>query len=98
MFSPISRFKVSDLSMSPTLKDGDYVLTSQIPYKIRGPNVNDIVVIKIDNKYLIKRIARILNNGSYFVLGDNQKASKDSRHFGPIKREQIVGKVILTIK
>lgn len=30
---------------------------------------------------------------SYFVLGDNRGNSNDSRYFGPIKREEIIGRV-----
>ena len=36
-----------------------------------------------------------LNPDEYFVLGDNRGASLDSRSFGPIKSEHIVGKVWL---
>lgn len=35
-----------------------------------------------------------LNPGEYYVLGDNRKISKDSRYFGPIRENQIVGKAI----
>ena len=31
-------------------------------------------------------------SGSYFVMGDNRTDSGDSREFGPIKREQFVGR------
>lgn len=34
-----------------------------------------------------------LGKNKYFVLGDNRANSKDSRTFGPINKEQIIGKV-----
>lgn len=35
----------------------------------------------------------VLGTDEYFVLGDNREASSDSRRWGPLKREFIVGKV-----
>lgn len=32
-----------------------------------------------------------LKNDEYFVLGDNRAVSRDSRIFGPVKKEQIMG-------
>ncbi len=32
--------------------------------------------------------------GAYVVLGDNQTASRDSRHFGPVPESSIVGRVV----
>ena len=36
-----------------------------------------------------------LGPGQYFVLGDNRNNSSDSRYFGPIERNSIIGKVEL---
>jgi len=36
-----------------------------------------------------------LDEDHYYVLGDNRLASSDSRFFGPITRESIVGRVVL---
>jgi signal peptidase I len=36
-----------------------------------------------------------LGSDEYFVLGDNRPYSYDSRYFGPIKRNTIIGKVAL---
>jgi signal peptidase I len=35
-----------------------------------------------------------LGPDEYFVLGDNSAESTDSRHFGPVSREAIQGKVM----
>lgn len=37
---------------------------------------------------------RRLGPGDYFVAGDNRLHSRDSRHYGPVRRRAIVGKVV----
>lgn len=37
---------------------------------------------------------RVVPAGFFFVLGSNRDASMDSRHFGPVPRERVLGKVI----
>ena len=58
----------------------------------KTPHVGDIFSFKRDNKLLIKRVAIVNGNGVYF-LGDNKKNSKDSRSFGYVKKDKLVGKV-----
>jgi signal peptidase I len=37
----------------------------------------------------------ILGEDEYYVLGDNRPASSDSRVFGPLKKNAVIGKVLL---
>lgn len=77
----------------PTLNPNDKVLVSSIPYYISPPKVGDIVVIKFEKKFLIKKISKI-KNGRYLVEGENKN---DSLKIGKIERSDIVGKVIRKI-
>jgi len=45
------------------------------------------------DKLIIKRIDHFSKQG-YFLLGDNKNKSTDSRHFGVIKKQDIVGKIL----
>jgi len=55
----------------------------------------------LDENYLPKDLKTLgslkisLDNNEYFVLGDNRTASLDSRRFGVITKEKIIGKVYL---
>ncbi len=81
--------------MNPTLKEGQEVIT----FNWGKPKVGDMVVIKKDGIEMVKRIQmssdplREASRGT-FVQGDNKKESTDSRHFGPVDKSQIVGKVV----
>jgi phage repressor protein C with HTH and peptisase S24 domain len=76
--------------MLPTLKEGQDVL---VWYWFLNPKEGDIVVIRVNGKEMVKRIKKIRKR-DVIVMGDNKEKSTDSRDFGPIKKAQIVGKVI----
>lgn len=90
---PFSKFKISGHSMEPLIKNGNTVFATNILYLFTYPKVNDIIIFEKNKKYFVKRISKIENN-KYFVTGDNKKDSLDSRKFGNILRNQILGKVI----
>jgi signal peptidase I len=46
------------------------------------------------NHYTSGKIEVNLGPDEYFVLGDNREVSYDSRKWGPVKREKIVGRVV----
>ena len=81
--------------MEPTLKDGEVVLVNRLSYLYQSPQKGDIVACKNpnDGKILIKRIDRV-EESKYFVVGDNAKDSRDSRGFGMIDKNKIIGKVM----
>ena len=91
-FFPILKFKVKEKSMTPFLNPGDEVIT----WKYSKPKIGDVTVFKKNNKFYIKRVKKN-ENGKYFVLGDNEKESIDSRKFGWIDKKDIIGKVIYKI-
>ncbi len=88
------RFRVKDRSMEPAVREGDQVLVNRWAYLLKPPAVGDLVVLKHprENRYLLKRIAGSGRDG-YRVQGDSAEYSLDSREFGPVPRELIVGKV-----
>lgn len=79
--------------MLPTLVEGQDVLSFNWAYFGRRPKAGDIVVIKVDGMEMVKRIQKV-NDRHIFVVGDNKEESTDSRNFGEIGMENIIGKVI----
>lgn len=87
---PLQRFTVYGNSMLPTVKSGQDVLIWCWFYQ---PKAGDMVVIKKNDKEMIKRIQNV-HDREVFVQGDNKEESTDSRSFGAIDRSEIIGKVM----
>lgn len=127
----VSPIRVNGASMNPTLNDKDIMLLDEISYRFSDIERFDIVVVKEEDEYLIKRVIGLpgetveykndklyidgkyvkedfkhketfdfsttLGKDEYFIMGDNRTNSTDSRVFGPISRDKIMGKTSLTI-
>ena len=90
------RFRVNGASMAPLLKAGDEVLVDPGAYRRAGPRPGDIVVTRHPYRSdlsMVKRVARVLENGHCHLEGDNPSESTDSRSFGSLPPELIVGRV-----
>ena len=94
----LGRFKVKGRSMLPTISSGTTVLISSLPYFFTSPKINDIVLVEDPRtkRPLLKRITNV-SPSEYFVTGDNMEQSTDSRHFGAVARQHILGKVIFSL-
>lgn len=91
---------VSSDSMSPTLKKGELVVISKLAYDIFGFEYkqvlpNDIVTFHKYDELLVKRISYITHDEKLFVVGDNIENSNDSRSFGLISKDKVIGKAII---
>lgn len=82
--------------MFPILKGGSSVLVCK--YFFYKPSIGDIIAASDprDGKTIIKRIIK-MENKRYFVQGDNKAASTDSRNFGLLDKDDIIGKVIFVL-
>lgn len=91
--------KIRGHSLYPEYRDGDYVLTARVPFpsgKIKSGNV--IVFRQPVHGLLVKRVHKVLDDGTAFEVRGTQIDSTDSRNFGPVPLSQVEGKVIWHIR
>ena len=91
-------YHIPSESMSPTLQTGDIALIDTWVYQDQPPQVNDILTVKrsANSMVLVKRLTKIRsdqNQTELFIEGDNQNRSVDSRRFGWIPDDYLIGKV-----
>lgn len=96
-------------SMLPQYRSGEVVVLLKAAYGIRlsgrylirwaEPLPGDVVAVERQNprQLIIKRIGETRNQGEivrYFLIGDNPIESIDSRDFGPVAFDSIIGRVV----
>ena len=88
----VRRVEVSGPSMRPTLHAGDrlVVVRDRMP---RPGELAAVVDPRNPRRVIVKRVVAL--RGTHLVLrGDNADASVDSRHFGPVDRRALRGRVV----
>jgi signal peptidase I len=91
-------------SMSPNYNEGDWLLFRLLPAKSKADElVGKVVLIKrrsnLGEDFLqVKRVTKVHNDTNeteIWVEGDNKGASTDSRSWGALDSDEVIGKLIL---
>lgn len=94
-------------SMLPAIRPGSALIVNRVAYGLRNPFSNgylihwldprpgDVVVFPSrDGKLAVKRFRESAEAGRFLALGDNAEESYDSRQYGPVSADSIIGKVV----
>lgn len=81
--------RISGDSMFPSFENGQTVFIKAA----RPISEGDVVMFLHNGLEKIKRVSGV-DADKLYVLGDNPRFSTDSRHFGDIPLDTVVGKVI----
>lgn len=83
---------VSGSSMDPTLRNGQKILVDKNAYIKKKIAKGDIVLVEFaKKKYVVKRVFDA-REGQVYLVGDNAN-SIDSRAYGWVEKDRVVGKV-----
>ena len=94
---PLGRVEVAGNSMLPALGPGDWLVVRWSATTGRRIRSGAVVVLRRPDRpelLVVKRVGRVLDDGRLWVIGDNPSASDDSRLFGPVGPESVVGRVL----
>lgn len=94
-YSPIFYYTVRGNSMEPTLRAGMKIWVNRFYYNFKRPRAGDLILAchPYSGIPVVKRIQTIIGK-KLFLIGDNATKSTDSRHFGPLNKKVLLGKII----
>ncbi|MDR2738277.1 MAG: S26 family signal peptidase [Treponema sp.] len=94
-------------SMMPAIRPGTVLVVVRTAYGIRlpwsenyllrwsKPKTGDVVVFFTPRGVVaVKRCGAMFGEDTFFALGDNNRESYDSRFYGPVPVDHIIGKVL----
>jgi signal peptidase I len=94
-------------SMEPAIQNGAVLVISRLRYGIRlpwqqkylirwaGPSVGEVVIFYTPTGELaVKRCSALAGQSGFYAEGDNSLASYDSRAYGSVPIDNIIGKVL----
>ncbi|NBO22702.1 hypothetical protein EBU94_05100 [bacterium] len=101
--------KISGNSMKPILLNDSIAIIDSYTFKLIPLNKNDIYLFKVEGQEVLKKIKYfpleevnhkgknlVLDKNEIYIIGENLPESIDSREYGPILTNQILGKVVLS--
>jgi len=87
--------KISNNSLLPKYQEGDYVLIVKIPLFLNSVRRGDVVVFRHPlYGMMIKKVSRVAGDGKEIYVVGTHENSVDSRQFGAVRKDALIGKVI----
>jgi signal peptidase I len=109
----ITIFQVDGMSMQPTLINHQLLVINLAAFQLHDPKVGDVVIVQYSGNrsvHFVKRVVGVpgdtvlfhqaplvLQANQYFIEGDNRDHSTDSRVYGPVLGEDILGKEVMVL-
>jgi len=93
-------------SMEPTIRPGSVLVVNRLQYGLRvpgrkahlarwgEPREGDVVVFFAPTGGVAVKRASSVGGGTFMAKGDNSASSHDSRSFGPVSVDAVIGRVL----
>jgi len=94
-------------SMEPAIHSGSVLVVNRLQYGLRLPGQPDyvmrwaapkqgemVVFYAPSGEIVVKRCGILVGEGEFIAWGDNSLQSYDSRSYGPVSADAIIGKVL----